>query len=77
MNCCHTTGRHCPRADVCWLDAYDDDSMPAEIDFSEGVRGKFYKPDLRLIPPVRLEPEVQDTLLTWATANIELIDVAR
>ena len=66
--------------------------MPAEIDFSEGVRGKFYKPDLRLIPPVRLEPQVQDTLLNWAAAkgvdyntfvtdllkkSIKLIEVAR
>ena len=35
----------------------DDEGMPAEIDFSGGVRGQFYKPDLRLVP------QIQDTLL--------------
>lgn len=30
--------------------------MKDEYDFSNAQRGKFYKPDLRLIPPVRLEP---------------------
>jgi hypothetical protein len=29
--------------------------MKDEYDFSNAQRGKFYKPDLRLIPPVRLE----------------------
>lgn len=26
---------------------HDDDDMPAEIDFSKGVRGKFYSPNAR------------------------------
>ena len=47
----------------------DDDGMPAEIDFAGGVRGKFYKPDLRLIPPVRLEPQVLDFLAKRAAAK--------
>lgn len=36
--------------------------MKDEYDFSNAQRGKFYKPDLRLIPPVRLEPQVLDFL---------------
>lgn len=34
--------------------------MKNEYDFSTAQRGKFYQPELRLIPPVRLEPEVLD-----------------
>jgi hypothetical protein len=37
----------------------DDDDMPAEIDFSGGVRGKFYQPDATLRLPVYLEADVQ------------------
>ena len=37
-----------------------------EYDFSNAERGKFYRPNLRLIPPVRLEPEVLDFLATRA-----------
>lgn len=40
--------------------------MKDEYDFSNAQRGKFYKPNLRLIPPVRLEPEVLDFLATRA-----------
>lgn len=36
--------------------------MKDEYDFSKAERGKFFKPNLRLIPPVRLEPEVLDFL---------------
>jgi hypothetical protein len=32
--------------------------MKDEYDFLNAQRGKFYKPNLRLIPPVRLEPQV-------------------
>jgi predicted HicB family RNase H-like nuclease len=42
------------------------DTMKDEYDFSSAERGKFYRPDLRLIPPVRLEPEVLDFLATSA-----------
>ena len=31
--------------------------MKDEYDFSNAERGKFSRPDLRLIPPVRLEPD--------------------
>lgn len=40
--------------------------MKDEYDFSNAQRGKFYKPNMRLIPPVRLEPEVLDFLATRA-----------
>jgi hypothetical protein len=37
----------------------DDDDMPAEIDFSGGERGKFYRPGARLNLPVYLDADVQ------------------
>jgi predicted HicB family RNase H-like nuclease len=43
------------------------DAMKDEYDFSNAERGKFYRPNLRLIPPVRLEPEVLDFLATRAS----------
>jgi hypothetical protein len=43
--------------------------MKDEYDFTHAVRGKFYKPNLRLIPPVRLEPQVLDFLATRAQAK--------
>jgi hypothetical protein len=44
----------------------DDDDMPAEIDFSGGVRGKFYRPDATLSLPVYLEADVQAYLVALA-----------
>ena len=43
--------------------------MKEEYDFSKAERGKFHRPNLRLIPPVRLEPEVLDFLATRAQAR--------
>jgi hypothetical protein len=40
--------------------------MKDEYDFTNAERGKFYRPNLRLIPPLRLEPEVLDFLATRA-----------
>ncbi len=40
--------------------------MKDEYDFSNAERGKFYRPNVRLIPPVRLDPEVLDFLATRA-----------
>lgn len=69
-----------------------DDNMPAEVDFSKGVRGKFFKQGAALRLPVYLEAEVQAYLAERATArgvdvaqlvndllkkNIELIEAAR
>jgi hypothetical protein len=58
-----------------------------EFDFSNAQRGKFYKSNLRLIPLVRLEPQVLDFLAKRTEAkgttlnalhkkDIELIEAA-
>lgn len=52
----------------------NDDDMPAEIDFSGGVRGQFYRPDARLQLPIHLEANVQSTLA--AIANAKGIDLS-
>ena len=44
----------------------DDDDMPAEIDFSRGVRGKFYRLGASLRLPVYLESDVQAYLVALA-----------
>ena len=44
-----------------------DDDMPAEIDFSGALRGKFYRPDLKLNLPVYLDAEVQAYLAIIAS----------
>lgn len=44
----------------------DDDEMPAEIDFSKGVRGKFYHSDATLNLPVYLGGNVQAYLAAIA-----------
>ncbi len=44
----------------------DDDDMPAEIDFSGGVRGKFYRPDATMNLPVHLDADVQAYLVALA-----------
>ena len=55
----------------------DDDDMPAEIDFSGGVRGKFYRPNLKLNLPVYLEAEVQAYLTNIATRKgVQVSDLA-
>jgi len=71
--------------------AHDDD-MPAEIDFSKGVRGKFYHVSAKLNLPVYLDDQVQTRLTALANAkgvdlsalvndllkkDIELIEMAR
>jgi predicted HicB family RNase H-like nuclease len=67
------------------------DDMPAEIDFSQGTRGKFGKPGTTLKLPVYLDPDVEAYLTARAAArgvdvnqlvnellkkDIELIEVA-
>ncbi|MDP2793937.1 MAG: hypothetical protein Q8O25_07675 [Sulfurisoma sp.] len=37
----------------------DDEDMPAEVDFSGGVRGKFHRPGMTINLPVYLDAEVQ------------------
>jgi hypothetical protein len=43
------------------------DDMPEEIDFSGGVRGKFYRPGVKLNLPVYLDAEVQAYLTAIAS----------
>jgi|HubBroStandDraft_1064217.scaffolds.fasta_scaffold345448_2 hypothetical protein len=43
--------------------------MKDEYDFSDSTRGKFHRPDARLIPPVHLEPEVLAYLAERAEAR--------
>jgi len=45
----------------------DDDEMPAEIDFSKGVRGKFHHAGGTLNLPVYLDQEVQAYLSAIAS----------
>lgn len=69
-----------------------DTDMPAEIDFSKGVRGKFAQPGVTQSLPVYLDAEVQAYLSVRAQArgveisqlvnellrkDIELIEAAR
>ena len=55
----------------------DDEDMPAEIDFSKGVRGKFYHADAKLNLPVYLDQEVQAYLLAIASKKgVQLSDLA-
>ena len=44
----------------------EDDDLPAEIDFSGGTRGKFYRPNTRLNLPVYLDADVQAYLAALA-----------
>ncbi|MGA8056258.1 MAG: hypothetical protein WCA12_20770 [Burkholderiales bacterium] len=70
----------------------NNDDMPAEIDFSVGARGKFFKPGAAVNLPVYLDADVQAYLSARAKArgvdvgelvnellkkNIELIEAAR
>ncbi len=48
-------------------ESFDVEEMPAEIDFSKGVRGKFYQPNAKLQLPVYLDADVQAWLLAIAT----------
>jgi hypothetical protein len=66
--------------------------MKDEYDFSKAERGKFFRRDLQLIPPIHLDPEVLSYLAARAEArgtslndlvnellkkDIELIEAAR
>jgi hypothetical protein len=43
--------------------------MKDEYDFSKAERGKFYRRDPQLIPPVHLEPEILSYLAARAEAR--------
>jgi hypothetical protein len=54
-----------------------DDDIPANIDFSKGVRGKFYHPNATLNIPVYLDKEVQAYLSAIAARKgIPISDLA-
>ncbi len=51
--------------------------MPAEIDFTGAVRGKFYRPNVKLKLPVYLEADVQASLAKIASKKgMPLSDLA-
>jgi len=41
------------------------DPMKDEYDFSTAARGKFFRKDARLVPPVHLEPATGPISRTW------------
>jgi predicted HicB family RNase H-like nuclease len=43
--------------------------MKDEYDFSKAQRGKFFRRDLQLIPPIQLDPEVLSYLAERAAAR--------
>jgi hypothetical protein len=47
----------------------DDDDIPADIDFSNGTRGKFFKPGTVMKLPVYLDPDVEAYLAPRAAAR--------
>jgi hypothetical protein len=56
---------------------HHDDDMPVNIDFSKGVRGKFYHPNATLNIPVYLDKEVQAYLSAIAARKgIPISDLA-
>jgi hypothetical protein len=56
--------------------AQPNDDMPAEIDFSGGVRGKFHRPGMALQMPLYLDSVVQSRLSKLAHAKgIDLTDL--
>jgi hypothetical protein len=57
--------------------APEDDDMPAEIDFSGGTRGKFFRENARLNLPVYLDADVQAYLTDLAARRrVPLSDLA-
>ncbi|GAB4456215.1 MAG: hypothetical protein Fur0044_50180 [Anaerolineae bacterium] len=48
--------------------------MRKEYDFSKGVRGKFYRPDVELNLPIYLEPDVAKFVRELARAKDTAID---
>jgi hypothetical protein len=49
--------------------------MRKEYDFSKGVRGKFYRPDVELNLPIYLEPDVAKFVRELARAKNTAIEV--
>ncbi len=49
-------------------DILKDEDVKDEYDFSKAQRGRFYRPDAVLVPPVHLDPEVLAFLTVRAAA---------
>jgi len=47
----------------------DQDDLPAEINFANGVRGKFHRPGQQLRLPIYLDDPVQARLTALASAK--------
>jgi predicted HicB family RNase H-like nuclease len=43
--------------------------MKREYDFSGAERGKFFRPELELVPPIHLDPNVRSWLSTHAESK--------
>ncbi len=55
----------------------ENEDLTPEIDFSQGIRGKFYQPELKLNLPVYLDEDVQKVLATIAEKKgMAISDVA-
>jgi hypothetical protein len=55
----------------------EQEDLPDEIDFSQGERAKFYRPNLQLKLPIYLDDEVQQYLLDLANKrNLQIADIA-
>ena len=55
----------------------DEDEIPAEVDFSKGVRGKYFYANAKLNLPVYLDQEVQAYLSAIASKKgVQLSEVA-
>ena len=55
----------------------DNDDIPGDVDFSKGVRGKFYRPELNLNLPIYLDEQVQQFLATIAVRKgLQISDIA-
>jgi len=55
----------------------DDNDLPDEVDFSKGVRGKFYRPNAKLNLPIYLDERVQQFLATLAAKKgVQISDIA-
>lgn len=55
----------------------DDDDLPNEMDFSNSIRGKFYRPNATLNLPIYLDEPVQQFLATLAAKKgVQISDIA-
>ena len=51
-----------------------DDEMPAEIDFTDGVRGKFFRPDALINLPVYMDADAESQWAVEIRRRIAALD---